>query len=660
MGKTRGTGLESMIVKRRLISLLLALLTVALLTSVSLAQDSALARFIHLSPDSPAIDVYINGELAAADLFYGEDSAHLSVPSGKAELAAYVAGTSANLFSHVVDIGSDAAAILLSSSDPAQIRIIAEDLSPIEFGMSRLIIVNALEDESGFGIVAPENDQIQGADISYGTALGPFEVLADSVELVVSPDLANGQLSTHSFNTALFAGTSHLLVIHGSPHDPQLLRASAATEADSGSGRIRFVHAIQGATAVDLKINDQMIIPSLTFASPSVHIAIPAGSQRLTLSTGAITLKSMDLEVRVGQLQTVVVMGSPATLTVSTFSDSQRDLNESSAVVSLINAVPNSFISRLQLDSGAIVAIDVGFGEAGGAAQIVPGKQSMTLIMDIGEERGILGVPAAHYFGGSYYSLIALSGSAFSAPRLLITETSLKRGISATLPELNVVTNVAPASASEERSEDEVESAVPSDTDMPAEADTTEGADAVVEVVSTAEADAPEAVETPAEDDSDFVAFSPFAIVNLDPGARLQLRQYPTSTALSLGLLAPEEKLLVLGRRGQTEIYLEESPDLPVDLSDYTGDPAAALYPVEDLEPADTWLFVMFKTPDGGALFGWVNALYLQVFDTMGVRQRLASLPLVRQNQPGSALNTSLRPPELADHHNCACSQAQS
>ena len=30
---------------------------------------------------------------------------------------------------------------------------------------------------------------------------------------------------------------------------------------------------------------------------------------------------------------------------------------------------------------------------------------------------------------------------------------------------------------------------------------------------------------------------------------------------------------------------------------------------------SDTWLFVIYQTEDGGAVVGWVNALYLQVFD---------------------------------------------
>ena len=146
------------------------------------------------------------------------------------------------------------------------------------------------------------------------------------------------------------------------------------------------------------------------------------------------------------------------------------------------------------------------------------------------------------------------------------------------------------------------------------------------------------------------LVMGPYAIVDLEPSARLQLRQYPTSNALSLGLLPGKSDLTVLGRRGLSQYFAGESADLPVDLSGYTADPAAALYPAEDLRPADTWLFVMYQTEDSGALVGWANAFYLQVFNETGGTQRLASLPMVRQNRAGSTFNTEIRPPNLADH----------
>ena len=89
---------------------------------------------------------------------------------------------------------------------------------------------------------------------------------------------------------------------------------------------------------------------------------------------------------------------------------------------------------------------------------------------------------------------------------------------------------------------------------------------------------------------------------------------------------------------------------LPIDLSEYTEDPAAALLPYQDLNAADTWLFIVYMTPDGGALYGWVNAFYLQVYNQNGERQRLASLTTGTAVSVGWRHQHGMRPPSLSDH----------
>ena len=143
---------------------------------------------------------------------------------------------------------------------------------------------------------------------------------------------------------------------------------------------------------------------------------------------------------------------------------------------------------------------------------------------------------------------------------------------------------------------------------------------------------------------------TPYAIVVVNQDSALHVRQYPSSNALSLGLLPPASDLLVLGRRAPADPDATDLSLLPVDLSNYTVDPAAALRPYQDLAAADTWLFVVYMTHDGGSIYGWVSALYLQVFDRNGAPQRLASLAPVQQNQAGGATNTDIRPPTLSDH----------
>ncbi|MDE2776970.1 MAG: DUF4397 domain-containing protein [Chloroflexota bacterium] len=629
-----------MINRKNLAALLVTLFSAALWTGLFVAQAPARARIINVAAGFPALDVYINGELAETNLTYTEDSAIFDLPAGEAEVAAYIAGTTSRLFLQPVSLDTDASAIVLTSNAGEPAYIVNEDLSPLDFGMTRLTIVNALNDGSAIDIMTSEHDQLTSESLGQGASLGALELPAGQVEFSALP-LNAADAARSNFSAALPAAASNILLIHGDSNDPQLLHSAAAFDADSASGRVRFVHAVQGAAPIDLKIDDLMVIPALAFANPTQHIAIPSGSRQLTLSIGGTLIASTSLDIGAGQMRTVVVMGSPASLKPYSYDDSLQDLNESSALVNLVNAVPNSSVKRLRLESGAIVAADVDYGAESGAARIVPGLQSMAMTLEIDDASGTVEVPPSSFYAGSYYNLIALPGSAFTAPRLLVAETSLMRRIS------------GPAPMDDADAQDETD---PRATEP--EADSEESAtemDSTAERESTVKMEEVSESETISEPDAEpetgpSLVVGPYAIVDLEPSGRLQLRQYPTSSALSLGLLPGKSDLTVLGRRGLSQYFAEESAELPVDLSGYTADPAAALYPAEDLRPDDTWLFVMYQTEDSGTLVGWVNAFYLDVFNETGGTQRLASLPTVRQNRAGNTFNTEIRPPNLADH----------
>jgi uncharacterized protein YraI len=134
----------------------------------------------------------------------------------------------------------------------------------------------------------------------------------------------------------------------------------------------------------------------------------------------------------------------------------------------------------------------------------------------------------------------------------------------------------------------------------------------------------------------------PSARVQLDPGANLQLRQYPSSSALSLGLAPSGSLLNVLGRQGEPLPPIGVTPD---PLATPFVDPASLLQPNQDLDPAVTWLFVEYPTPDGGLIEAWVNALYVAVSSPQGTRQRLADLPTIPANRAGEAVNTAVQSP---------------
>ncbi|MCY4073533.1 MAG: DUF4397 domain-containing protein [Chloroflexi bacterium] len=601
--------------KIRLIRIVLFILYPALLLAAapSLAQESARARFVNVAPGTPSLDIYVNGELVESGLSYGESSAYLNVPSGNIGLKGLVSGTSVVQLGHNADIAAGSAvSYLISSAVSPRFRAIPENLGALEFGATRLSIVYAIDDGSPVDIVFRENGEILGADIRPGTLIGPYELRADvyDLDLVVAGDASGASIL--DLRMPVSAGTSQLAIIYGAANDPQVLTTATPTALTTDSGLVRFLHAVQGATPFALSVDGSPIVPSLAYAMPSEHIALPSGSHRVALSIGGAEITSMTLNVAAGQAQTAVVMGSPANLSMSSYNDDLSGIDRTSALVSLINAIPGSTVERLALSSGATAAMDVAYGSASDAAKIVTGKQGLSLDLTIGDDSGTVNLPASRFNGGSYYNLIALPGSAFSGPQLLIAETSILRGL-----DLEVMM------MGQERA---------------TEAPSTE-APSAEQAVEEEEVRQP-VVVTAAEIDG------PTARVNLNRGVNLHLRQYPDSGSLSLGLAPSGTTLIVLGRRGLTEYYGAEPADEPVDLSDFDADPAEGLERWQDLESAETWLFVTYMTPDGGTIDAWVNALYLGVEDEDGEPQRLADLEMIRQNQAGLSRATSIGPPQ--------------
>jgi len=600
--------------KIRLIGIVLFMLYPALLLAAapSLAQGGARARFVNVAPGTPSLDILVNGKLVESGLSYGESTAYLNVPSGTIDLKGMVSGSSTVQLGHSADVAAGSAtSFVISSAESPRFQAIPEILGSLDFGATRLSIVYAIDEGSPVDIVFRENGEILGAGISPGAVVGPYELRADvyDLDLVVAGDASSASIL--DLTMPVSAGTSQLAIIYGAANDPQVLTTAAPTAPTTDSGLVRFLHAVQGATPFALSVDGAPIVPSLAYAMPSEHIALPSGSHRVALSIGGAEITAMTLNVAAGQAQTAVVMGSPANLSMSSYSDDLSGIDRTSALVSLINAIPGSTVDRLTLSSGAVAATGVAYGSASGAAKIVTGKQGLSLDLTIGDDSGRVNLPASRFNGGSYYNLIALPGSAFSGPQLLIAETSILRGLDLEVMMMEQETAQAAPPAEQVEEVEEVEEEVSQPV-----------------VITAAEID------------------GPTARVNLNRGVNLHLRQYPHVEALSLGLTPGDTTLIVLGRRGLTEYYGEEPADEPVDLSDFDADPAEGLERWQDLEPAETWLFVTYMTPDGGTIDAWVNALFLQVSDEDGEAQRLADLEMIRQNQAGLSRATSIGPPQ--------------
>ncbi len=565
------------------------------------AQGGASVRFVHAVPGAPTVDVYVNNQLAVANLEFGSASAYLNVPAGALNVSANVAGTGDVAFSQTATIEDGATLSMIATSATApQFEAVSDDRGELAFGNTRFSIVHGIEGAPAVDVVFIEDGTVIAEGLAYGDSFGTFDVPASTYELAVVPTGSDTSASIADLALPLSAGTTNIVLVYGTADAPAALVATAPTAANSDSGLVRFAHAVLGAAPVDVTINGSLVVPALSFESPSEHIALPAGSHEVAFSVEGTEITTLTLDVVAGEAQTVVALGTPADLAVSAFADDLSGLNADSALVSVINTIPDSTINSLTLADGTSIAADLAFDSISSASNIGTGSQSFMMDLTVGEDNGVVEIPADMFYAGSYYNLIALPGNAFTGPQLLAVETAVLRG-------LGEASDVA--GSTEDTGSEIVTAATPAPVVV-------SGGDGTVT-----------------------------ARINLSPGANLQLRQYPSSQALSLGLAPSGSTLTVLGRRGPSEYFQGEPADEPVDLSDVEEDPAIGLEEDEDLDPEQTWLFVTYTTPDSGAINAWVNALYLQVLDAEGVTARLADLPLVRQNEAGEAVATEITPP---------------
>jgi len=618
--------------KRILVGLVAALLVALSMTS-TLAQDSSdgLVRFVHAIPGASAVDVYTDGQLTISGLDFGSASTYVRVPAGDHQVTVTEAGATTPLWEQTINsAGGSAQTLVAASASQANFLVFADDLNPIPLGKARLTAIHAIAGGPDVDLILTDGRPVIPG-LQSGVPAGTLDVPAFTYDFAIVPagESANSALVTPD-PLPLSSGTAYTLVVYGTVDSPATLTLTAPTTAESDGGLVRVAHGVPGAPAVDIYLNDTLAVPSLEFGQMTEHIGLPAGSYTVAIrSAGSdADLLSADVDIADGQALTIAALGTPDNVTAQVLTDNIAAINSDQARLSLVNGISNATVTATLAD-GTSLGNELAFATATSGVDIAPSNTAITLNITGEDGDSSVEIPAQNFYGGVYYNLMAVEND--GAVELVVADTSLAQGI---------------ASA-------------------PGSGDTTIAAVEPPPVVEVTEAPVAEATVAPTE--APAVAAQPTQppappspqptaapagptgrVFNLNPDANLQLRQYPNTAALSLGTVPPGTVLAVNGREGGIEpIPFSATPIAPegyefVDPVSLLADPAE-----DDLAPEQTWLNVVYTTPDGGSITAWVNAQFVDVRDPRGDRMRLADLPLVAGNSPGEAVNTAVTPPPV-------------
>ncbi len=609
----------------RLGIVLLVMITSLIFTSTSVMAQSgnAMLRFVHAIPGANAIDVYTDGQLTISGLSFGSASTYVNVASGEHQLKVTSTGSTNSLWEQTVSAADGSATTLVAAtaSDP-NFLVYPEDLSTLAMGKARLTAIHAISGAPAVDLVLSDGRPVIPG-LEFGQAAGTLDVPAFAYDFAV---VASGQTVDKALlkadGVALDTGTSYVLVVYGTADKPQTLVLSNATKGDNNSGFVRVVHGVSGAPAVDVYINGSLAIPSLAFGDFTQHIAVPAGSYDVSIRAAGSDkdLVTATLPVTAGEAATAAALGTADKLSVNVFKDNISGITADKATLSIANGIPGTSTLTANLEDGTSLANNLAFATAADAVSIAPAKTAIKVLVGDSSVNQTVDVPVESFYGGVYYNLLAVSDG--GTIKLLGAPTSLAQG-AASAPGAAAMVAAAPT----------IEATLPP---PPTVEPTTEPA-----VVPTVAPVIPTQAAVAATN-------GPTArVFNLDANANLQLRQYPNSDALSLSTVPPGTVLIVNGREGAIDAIPFSATPKPADDYEFV-DPASLLTdPKADLVPEETWLNVTYATPDGGSITAWANALYLDVRNPRGEKIKLASLPLVSSNLPGSVDNTTAAAPAV-------------
>jgi len=279
------------------LALMLAMALTAIAPHVTVAQDptetDASVRFVHASPDAPAVDVIVDGAVVASDLAFGKATDALSLSPDEHQVQVVPTGSDAS--SAVVDTkfspDSGKTYIVAVSGQLKDIEAKIYDVhkDDLDSGKSRLRLINLSTDDANVDFYVTGGDKLFD-DLDFGKASDYTDLDTGSYDFEVRPhDQETASLSIPAFEVG--DGNAYDLLLIGTAADKTLSVVSLATPVATpcstilGTGTpddacVRVIHASPDAPAVDVYVNGSKVVENLAFGAGTDFASLPSGNDR--------------------------------------------------------------------------------------------------------------------------------------------------------------------------------------------------------------------------------------------------------------------------------------------------------------------------------------------------------------------------------------------
>lgn len=280
------------------------------------ADGKVHVRFIHLSPDAPAVDVAVTG---GPDLFtnvaYADSTEYLEVDPGTYDLEVRQAGTSiVALPLPGISLQSDTVYTVFAVGEAAATPATLDALLAADAGYARIRVVHAVPDAGGVDVLLDGSQA--AANLEYQDLTPYLRVPSGAHNIVVVP---TGTTTPEVINTDVLLNpmqdyTIAAAGLSGSDSVEPLVFMDDNSFTESGQARLRFIHLSPNAPPLDLLQagTTPELFSDIEFGEASDYAAVDAGTYNLEVQpTGAddVVLTINDAVLQSGNVYTVYVFG---------------------------------------------------------------------------------------------------------------------------------------------------------------------------------------------------------------------------------------------------------------------------------------------------------------------------------------------------------------
>jgi len=381
---------------------------------------NAWVRALHLSPDAPDVDVFVNdgADPAFAELPFGWGTGYAELPADDYRLRVSATGTTAAdavLDADGVSLGDGTATTVVAFGRLESIGAIVldDDYEGVAAGTIRIRAIHAAEGVGQVDIYAYGPDGSINRlydDVDFGTAGGYLDVPAAQYTLAL--DLDDDGLPEVRFDVpGLASGTvANVFAVTDADGNPFLLaqlRDGNTLRIDPSTrrideGQVRVVHFSPDAPNVDVFVNgaDAPIVADLPFGTGTGYASLPAGSFDVAVSASgspasAAVLEVDGLEIATDARYTVAAFDNVATIQAIVIEDDFSPVPTGRFRFRVVHtAIGIGNVDVLDLTRGGIPPVlndDILLGTAGPYGELPVGEY--VLGIDLNDDR----VPEASY-----------------------------------------------------------------------------------------------------------------------------------------------------------------------------------------------------------------------------------------------------------------------